>query len=48
MCLRKVQTRGCVFVIKQQVVSVAVGYKDPEGWVTEGWWNMTPACASGS
>jgi len=26
-------------------VGVAIGYKDPEGWVTEGWWNVTPrAC----
>lgn len=26
-------------------VGVAVGYKDEQGWVTEGWWNMVPgAC----
>lgn len=23
-------------------VGVALGYKDTEGWVTEGWWNVTP------
>lgn len=23
-------------------VGVAVGYRDDRGWVTEGWWNMTP------
>jgi len=23
-------------------VGVAVGYKDRQGWVTEGWWNLTP------
>ena len=22
-------------------VGVAIGYKDTEGWVTEGWWNVT-------
>jgi len=22
-------------------VGVAIGYKDTEGWVTEGWWNIT-------
>ena len=22
-------------------VGVAIGYKDSEGWVTEGWWNIT-------
>ncbi len=21
-------------------VGVAIGYKDPEGWATEGWWNI--------
>jgi uncharacterized membrane protein len=21
-------------------VGIAVGYKDPEGWTTEGWWNL--------
>lgn len=26
-------------------VGVALGYKDAQGWVTEGWWNMLPgAC----
>lgn len=26
-------------------VGVAIGYKDSQGWVTEGWWNMLPgAC----
>lgn len=23
-------------------VGVALGYKDAQGWVTEGWWNMLP------
>ncbi len=23
-------------------VGVSVGYKDGQGWVTEGWWNLTP------
>src|SRR5262249_50726075 len=23
-------------------VGVSLGYKDKEGWVTEGWWNVTP------
>ncbi len=23
-------------------VGVAVGYRDERGWVSEGWWNMTP------
>ncbi len=23
-------------------VGVAIGYKDTEGWVTEGWWNVAP------
>lgn len=23
-------------------VGVAVGFKDGQGWVTEGWWNLTP------
>ena len=23
-------------------VSVAIGYKDTRGWITEGWWNTTP------
>jgi uncharacterized membrane protein len=23
-------------------VGVAIGYKDQQGWVTEGWWNITP------
>ncbi len=23
-------------------VGVAIGYKDTEGWVTEGWWNIAP------
>src|SRR6266508_1587017 len=22
-------------------VGIAVGYKDPEGWITEGWWNLS-------
>nr|WP_147027449.1 DUF1036 domain-containing protein [Methylobacterium oxalidis] len=26
-------------------VGVALGYRDPQGWVTEGWWDLTPkAC----
>lgn len=28
-------------------VGVAIGYKDKEGWVTEGWWNVAPRnCAT--
>ncbi len=23
-------------------VGVALGYKDGQGWITEGWWNVTP------
>ncbi len=23
-------------------IGVAVGYQDPNGWATEGWWNITP------
>jgi uncharacterized membrane protein len=23
-------------------VGVAIGYKDQDGWATEGWWNLTP------
>jgi uncharacterized membrane protein len=23
-------------------VGIAVGYRDPQGWVTEGWWNLNP------
>ena len=23
-------------------VGVALGYKDAEGWITEGWWNISP------
>jgi uncharacterized membrane protein len=23
-------------------VGVAIGYKDAEGWTTEGWWNISP------
>jgi uncharacterized membrane protein len=23
-------------------VGVAIGYKDQEGWATEGWWNLSP------
>jgi uncharacterized membrane protein len=23
-------------------VGIAIGYKDSEGWVTEGWWNLAP------
>ena len=23
-------------------VGIALGYKDHEGWVTEGWWNLSP------
>src|ERR1700754_3128884 len=22
-------------------VGIALGYKDPEGWTTEGWWNVS-------
>lgn len=24
-------------------VGVALGYKDPEGWTSEGWWNVAPS-----
>lgn len=23
-------------------VGIAIGYKDQDGWATEGWWNLTP------
>lgn len=23
-------------------VGISIGYRDAEGWVTEGWWNLTP------
>ena len=23
-------------------VGIAIGYKDAEGWTTEGWWNLAP------
>jgi uncharacterized membrane protein len=23
-------------------VGVALGYRDPQGWITEGWWNLKP------
>lgn len=23
-------------------LGVAIGYKDPEGWASEGWWNIAP------
>ena len=23
-------------------VGIALGYKDPDGWATEGWWNLSP------
>jgi uncharacterized membrane protein len=23
-------------------VGVALGYRDQQGWITEGWWNLTP------
>lgn len=23
-------------------VGIAIGYKDPDGWTTEGWWNLGP------
>lgn len=23
-------------------VGIAIGYKDADGWVTEGWWNLSP------
>ncbi len=26
----------------QSRVGVAIGYRDSQGWVTEGWWNITP------
>src|SRR5580704_181083 len=26
-------------------VGISVGYKENEGWTTEGWWNLSPALA---
>ena len=26
-------------------VGIALGYKDPEGWTTEGWWNVSSRCS---
>ena len=23
-------------------IGISLGYRDPQGWVTEGWWNLTP------
>src|SRR3954471_2235514 len=23
-------------------VGISLGYRDPQGWVTEGWWNLNP------
>ncbi|HEX8165615.1 MAG TPA: DUF1036 domain-containing protein [Beijerinckiaceae bacterium] len=23
-------------------IGIAIGYRDQQGWVTEGWWNVTP------
>ena len=23
-------------------IGIALGYRDPQGWVTEGWWNVAP------
>jgi uncharacterized membrane protein len=28
--------------VTQSRVGVALGYKDAEGWATEGWWNLKP------
>ena len=31
--------------ITESRVGIALGYRDQQGWVTEGWWNLTPrAC----
>lgn len=31
--------------ITESRIGIALGYRDPQGWVTEGWWNLTPrAC----
>ena len=27
-------------------IGVAIGYRDAQGWVTEGWWNLPPASAA--
>jgi len=32
-------TFGCA-TTPRAVVGVAVGYKDADGWTTEGWWNL--------
>ena len=29
------------------VVQVAIGYKDKEGWASEGWWTVKPSACSG-
>ena len=23
-------------------IGISLGYRDPQGWITEGWWNLTP------
>jgi uncharacterized membrane protein len=28
--------------VTQSRVSIALGYRDAQGWVTEGWWNLKP------
>ena len=31
--------------VTESRVGIALGYRDQQGWVTEGWWNLTPrAC----
>ena len=25
-------------------VGISLGYRDPQGWVTEGWWNLSSRC----
>ena len=28
--------------VTESRVGIALGYRDQQGWVTEGWWNLTP------
>jgi uncharacterized membrane protein len=31
--------------LTQSRIGVAIGYRDAQGWITEGWWNLNPrAC----
>ncbi|MEN3931173.1 DUF1036 domain-containing protein [Microvirga sp. W0021] len=37
----KADLRACN--LTQHPVTIALGYRDAQGWVTEGWWNLNPA-----